>query len=133
METTSDYKRKSWAPTNDPTENQEETVFYTSLKQAGKTAEFINFFFKDGNQKALPASSVSGLEFDPGKGLVSIFCGYASVLIHGKNMGELYKKLLLLKITEVREFSVSNMTSDPKECFITGIEFNSTLSGQAIH
>jgi len=91
METTSDYKRKSWAPTNDPTENQEETVFYTSLKQAGKTAEFINFFFKDGNQKALPASSVSGLEFDPGKGLVSIFCGYASVLIHGKNMGELYK------------------------------------------
>lgn len=127
------YNRKSWVPNDNLPQDKEEAVFYTCIKQGGKTADFLNFKLKSGSQKAVPVASIGEMEYLPDKGIIVLYCGFAEVVISGKNLEELYQKLLVLKVTEIREFSEPDVAFDFNQLMVSQIKIESTLANRQYH
>jgi len=111
-----------------PKEKNENSPFFTIVKQQGKTADFLNIKFKDGMQRAFPYASISEVVFNPSEGKLALHLGYANLTIKGQHLGELYQKIVIMKVTEIQEFSDKTLfEKEDNQIFITNIEYESAL------
>jgi len=111
-----------------PKEENENSPFYSIVKQQGKTADFFNIKFKDGMQRAFPYASVSEMVFNPAEGKLALHLGYATLTIKGQHLEELYQKIVIMKVKEIQEFSDKTLfEKEDNQLFITNIEYESAL------
>ena len=123
-------KTKSWQPTvstraSHRTEEITETApFYTLMRQNGATPDFLNICLKDGNEIAIPTTSIKRIWLNPAKNNIVIRFDYASLItIAGRNLKELHNHLLRTKISEIREYPNDiNRPFNEKELYINHIE-----------
>lgn len=134
METDSLHrKRKSWIPQDSQLSDREDAVFYSCIKQSGKTADFLNLKLKNGRQKALAVSSISELEYLPDEGMILLYYGFAEVTITGKHLEVLYQKLVGMKVIEIREYADAEVTVDYNQLVVSGIRVVSNLENSQYH
>ncbi|KAA3628507.1 MAG: hypothetical protein DWQ02_19155 [Bacteroidetes bacterium] len=126
MERISPFDRKH---SLNPPQNQgeEKIAFFRLVLPGNQPSNFINFRFKSGEQKALPLSGMSSLEFFPGRGLLVLHFGYATVGVFGQGLEILYKKLLEMEVVEISEFLSLEENDRSDGVVITVIQFDSPL------
>ncbi len=123
-------KTKSWQPTvstraNNRTEEiTEDAPFYTLIRQNGATPDFLNICPKDGNETALPIPSIKRIWFNREPHAIVIRFDYTSLItITGRNLRELHKHLLRVKISEIREYPADiEKRFNEDELYISRIE-----------
>lgn len=130
MKNQDNIRAKSWRPTvsTEPSNQLEETLedapFYTLIRQNGATADFLNICPKNGDEMALPIPTIKRIGFSREKNQIVIRFDYESLItISGRNLKELHRHLLRLKISEIREYPLNTEKQfGESELYISNIE-----------
>lgn len=103
----------------------EKSLFFTTIRQQGAVAEFIDFHLKPGQHHTIALTDIREMLFDPSVGIV-LFFGFGMVRIEGRNLQALHGLLCQRKVSEIREFSENAELFFEKEVlFIKKIHYES--------
>lgn len=97
----SNWAKKTAVQDNEPLDR---TIFFTRLRQAGKTTDTITFLLREQKYHTLATNEIEEMFYSPEQGIF-LFFPMGTVHIEGRNLEALYQALRERKVTEIREFS----------------------------
>jgi hypothetical protein len=104
---------------------EEESLFFTLLRQPTGKVENITFHLRNGRQHTLAAEAIGESFFEADYGIV-LFFGLGKIHIQGRNLETLYRYLKENRVKDIREFTDGNsLFFSPDALFISKIDYES--------